>query len=635
MAATKRKTKSDADHTKPETLNFAAETARVLHLMIHALYTNKDIFLRELISNASDACDKLRYEALTNDALYDGQSDLNIHISFDEKAKTLTIADTGIGMSREDLITNLGTIAKSGTQEFLSKLTGDAKRDSNLIGQFGVGFYSSFMVADKVTVTSRKAGEIESWLWESDGLGSYTVSPVEARPRGTQITLYLKEEATEYLDKFRLSHIVGTYSDHIGFPITLTDAEGHTETINQRQAIWTRAKSDIGDAQYEEFYHHVAHSPEKPWAVMHNKAEGVVEYASLLFVPGIKPFDLFHPERRRRVKLYVKRVFITDEGIELVPAYLRFLRGVIDSADLPLNISRETLQKSPILDKIRESVTSRVLSELKKRGEKDPEDYAKFWENFGAVLKEGLCEGNAPRDKILEACRFYSTHGEGLTSLCDYQERMRPEQEAIYCLTGDNLAALRHHPQLEGFKKRGIEVLLLTDHVDDFWLNVTLKYGELPFKSILRAGADLDKVPYIDGTAADEEAVAEKSSDIEALCAAMKTLYGDAVKEVRTTRKLSDTPVCLSIGEGDMDMRMERFLLEHKQLPKRAAKIIEINPTHPVIQALAKKAEIQDDGFNDALWLLYDQALIAEGEPVSDPAAFARRLGAFMKRGLV
>ncbi|OYW13626.1 MAG: molecular chaperone HtpG, partial [Rhodospirillales bacterium 12-54-5] len=394
MANAKRKPKSDEITETPsgsETRSFAAETARVLHLMIHALYTNRDIFLRELISNASDACDKLRYEALTNDALFEGDSELGIHLSYDEKAKTITVEDRGIGMNRDDLINNLGTIAKSGTQEFLSKLTGDSKRDSNLIGQFGVGFYASFMVADRVTVASRKAGESQAWKWESDGSGTYTISelviPAQAgihaanagvlpdmdpglrrddglgAKRGTRITLHLKDDAGDYLDKFKLSHIVSTYSDHINFPISLTDAEGKTETINAAQAIWTRAKSDITDEQYNEFYHHVAHSPEAPWAVLHNKAEGAVEYTSLLYIPGIKPFDLFHPERRRRVKLYVKRVFITDEGVELVPAYLRFLRGVIDSADLPLNISRETLQKSAVLDKIRESVTSRVLSE--------------------------------------------------------------------------------------------------------------------------------------------------------------------------------------------------------------------------------------------------------------------------------
>lgn len=624
------------EKNETETKTFAAETARVLNLMIHALYTNRDIFLRELISNASDACDKLRYEALTNESLLGDAPELNIHLTFNEKAKTLTITDTGIGMNREDLIANLGTIAKSGTKEFLESMSGDGVKDVNLIGQFGVGFYSGFMVADKMTVTSRKAGEDASWQWESDGQGSYTVKAVDAQPRGTSITLHMKKDAKEYLDRHRLGHIVSTYSDHIGFPITLTDSEGVNHTLNEGGAIWTRPKGEVTDEQHQEFYRHVAHSPEKPWAVMHTKAEGKVEYTSLLYVPGIKPFDLFHPERRARVKLYVKRVFITDEGVELVPPYLRFLRGVVDSADLPLNISRETLQKSPTLDKIRESVTSRVLTDLKKRAEKDPADYAKFWDNFGAALKEGLCEANSPREKILDACRFYSSSSsDALISLNDYKARMREGQEAIYFLTGDSLAMLKASPQLEGFTKRGIEVLLLTDHVDDFWPNVTQKYGDLPFRSVTKAGADLEKF-HLDGEEEKKEEAAESSADTKTLCEAMQTLFGDAVSEVRTTRKLADTPICLGVAEGAMDMRMERFLADHKQLPKRAPKLLEINPTHPVIVQLA--GQVAKGGMSeqaaDALWLLFDQALIAEGEPVVDAAAFSRRLGALLGKGL-
>ena len=621
---------------KSETKTFAAETARVLNLMIHALYTNRDIFLRELISNASDACDKLRYEALTNDGLMGDAPDLSIHIGYDEKAKTLTITDTGIGMNREDLIANLGTIAKSGTTEFLEKMEQDGAKDVNLIGQFGVGFYASFMVADKVTVESRKAGEETSWAWESDGKGSYDIKPGSARARGTSITLHMKKDAKEYIDRHRLGHIVSTYSDHIGFSITLTDSEGVVHTLNEGGAIWTRPKGEVTDEQHQEFYRHVAHSPEKPWAVMHNKAEGKVEYTSLLYVPGIKPFDLFHPERRARVKLYVKRVFITDEGVELVPPYLRFLRGVVDSADLPLNISRETLQKSPVLDKIRESVTSRVLGDLKKRAEKDPADYVKFWDNFGAALKEGLCEANSPREKILDACRFYSsTQPDVLISLTDYKSRMREGQEAIYFLTGDSLGILKASPQMEGFTKRGIEVLLLTDHVDDFWPNVTQKYGEVPFRSVTKSGADLEKFP-LEGEDNTAEEKAKHSQDIKGLCEAMQKLFGEAVSEVRTTRKLADTPICLGVAEGAMDMRMERFLADHKQLPKRAAKLLEINPSHPVIVSLG--VQLAKHGMSeqaaDALWLLFDQALIAEGEPVVDAAAFSRRLGALLGKGL-
>jgi molecular chaperone HtpG len=684
--------------TDTETKTFAAETSRVLQLMIHALYTNRDIFLRELISNASDACDKLRYESQRNDGLMGEEAELKIHITFDEKAKTLTITDTGIGMNREDMVANLGTIAKSGTSEFLAQMTGDATKDVNLIGQFGVGFYSAFMVADKVTVQSRKAGEEQAWEWESDGLGSYHIRgviPGSSRdlpkdavqnasgdpgirrddgqfPRGTSITLHMKKDAKEYLDRHRLGHIVSTYSDHISFPITLTDAEGVVHSLNDGSAIWTRPKSEVTDEQYHAFYRDVSHSPEKPWAVFHNKAEGKTEYTSLLFVPGIKPFDLFHPERKRRVKLYVKRVYITDEGVELIPSYLRFLRGVVDSADLPLNISRETLQKSPVLDKIRESVTSKVLGEFKKRAEKDPEDYKKFWENFGAALKEGLCEANAPREKILDACRFHSTFGASsracpgiprngaepdtqlgsgsgelqgipgqarddasLTSLADYKSRMKEGQEAIYFLTGDALSVLKNSPQLEGFTKRGIEVLLLTDHVDDFWPQVTMKCGELPFRSVTKAGADLEKFK-LDEAEEKAEETAENSDDTKKLCEAMESLFGDAVSAVRTTRKLSDTPICLGVSEGAMDMRMERFLADHKQLPKRAPKLVEINPTHAIIRSLA--AEIAAHGLTpkteDALWLLFDQALIAEGEPVTDAAAFSRRLSGFLAKGM-
>lgn len=619
-----------------ETKTFAAETARVLQLMIHALYTNRDIFLRELISNASDACDKLRYESQSNNGLMGDEPDLKIHLSFDEKAKTLTVADTGIGMNREDLIAHLGTIAKSGTSEFLSQMTGDASKDVNLIGQFGVGFYSAFMVADRVTVESRKAGEEQAWQWESDGQGSYQIKPADARARGTSITLHMKKDAKEYLDRHKLGHIVSTYSDHISFPITLTDEEGATHNLNDGSAIWTRPKSEVTDEQYHAFYRDVSHSPEKPWAVLHNKAEGKTEYTSLLFVPGIKPFDLFHPERKRRVKLYVKRVYITDEGVELIPSYLRFLRGVVDSADLPLNISRETLQKSPVLDKIRESVTSKVLGEFKKRAEKEPAEYAKFWDNFGAALKEGLCEANSPREKILEACRFYSSQSpEQLISLADYKARMKEGQEAIYFLTGDTLSVLKNSPQLEGFTKRGIEVLLLTDHVDDFWPNVTQKFGDLPFRSVTKAGADLEKFK-LDEVNEKAEETAENSDAIKQLCEAMANLFGDAVSAVRTTRKLSDTPICLGVSEGAMDMRMERFLADHKQLPKRAPKLLEINPTHPIISNLA--TDVAAHGITskseDALWLLFDQALIAEGEPVTDAAAFSRRLGAFLAKGM-
>lgn len=622
MAKAARKT----DTSITQTRSFDAEIASVLHVMIHALYTNRDIFLRELISNASDACDKRRFEAQSNASL-GGEGELGITIAYDKKAKTITIADSGIGMDDDDLVANLGTIARSGTKEYLERLSADSKNAANLIGQFGVGFYSAFMVADSVQVHTRKAGEDAAWQWESDGKTGYSITEGAPRDAGTTITLHLKDDAQDYLDIHKLSHIVKTYSDHISFPIEITDDEGVKRRVNEASAIWMRAKSDVTPEQYQEFYRHIAHSPEEPFMVLHNKNEGALEYANLLFIPGMKPFDLFHPERRRRVKLYVKRVYITDEGIELIPAYLRFLRGVIDSADLPLNISRETLQKNALLDKIRDSITSKVLGELKKKAEKEPEAYAKFWENFGPVLKEGLCESVGPREKILDACRFYSTHDTSTTtSLEGYISRMKDGQKAIYFLTGDSVAALSQSPQIEGFKARGIEVLLLTDHVDDFWTSVTLQYKEHPFKSVIRSGEELEQFAKPEDATND---AAAKTPAIDGLIAAMKTLYGDEIRDVRITKKLAESPCCLAISDGDMDMRMERFLMEHNQLPKRQPKILEINASHPLIIKCADIAvQGVDDGLKDTLWLLLDQARIAEGEPLTDAHAFIQRLNA-------
>ena len=664
-----------------ENLKFNAEISKVLQLMIHSLYTNKDIFVRELVSNASDACDKLRHLAITQPELTKGDSEFKINLLIDKENNAIAISDNGIGMSREELIQNLGTIAKSGTQEFLSKLTGDSKRDMPLIGQFGVGFYSSYMVADKVTVVSRRAGSDDAWQWESDGQGEFTVEPVSENARGTKITLHLKKDAEEYLDSFRLRHIVQTYSDHISFPISITDDESKTETVNTASALWMRPKSEITPEQYKEFYHHVAHQPDDPWLILHNKAEGKLEYTNLLFIPSMKPFDLFHQDRKRRVKLYVKRVFITEDNVDLVPQWLRFVRGIVDSEDLPLNISRETLQASPMLAKIREAVTKRVLLELKKIANpvnvdmsaealakaedvaQDPaqslrasQDYHAFWKNFGPVLKEGLCESHAPRESIFEVCRFYSTQSEELTSLDAYISRMKPEQEYLYYLIGDNLAALKASPQIEGFAKRGIEVLLMCDHVDDFWVNVAHEYKDKKFKSVTRADIDLDKI-------AKEEKPTEEKIDEDAvkkLCARMKEILGaDKVKDVRPTSKLSQSAVCLAVEEGAMDMRFERFLIEQKQLVGEAAKILEINPAHPIIKALATKldphpnllpkrekeltspspfqGESRGEGsseLEDVTWLLFDQARILEGESISDPASFTRRLQGFVEKSL-
>jgi molecular chaperone HtpG len=611
-----------------ENLKFTAETSKILQLMIHSLYTNRDIFVRELISNASDACDKLRHQAILEPHLTKNDAEFKINILLDKKTKTLTFSDNGIGMTREELIANLGTIAKSGTQEFLAQL--ENKKDMPLIGQFGVGFYSSFMVADKVMVVSRHAGSEECWQWESDGQGEFSIAPAEMSLRGTLITLHLKNDVEEYLDAFRLRHIVQTYSDHISFPISITDDEGKTETVNTASALWMRAKTDISPEQYKEFYHHVAHQPDDPWLVLHNKAEGKLEYTSLLFIPSLKPFDLFHPDRKRRVKLYVKRVFITEENVDVIPSWLRFLRGIVDSEDLPLNISRETLQANPMLAKIREALTKRVLSELKKKAGEE-EEYKPFWKNFGPVLKEGLCEGHAPREQILEVCKFHSTVGDAMTDIDAYISRMKPGQEEIFYLTGDTMESLRATPQLEGFAKRGIEVLLMNDHVDDFWVNVVFEYKGKKFKSVTRSDIDLDTI-----SEAKDDKKPEEKSDSEAvkkLCARMQEILGDKVKEVRTTGKLTDSAVCLGVQEGAMDFRFERFLIEQKQLPAAAAKILEVNPSHAIIKALARKADSTPE-LEDAVWLLFDQARLLEGESLSDPASFTRRLQGFVEKSL-
>jgi molecular chaperone HtpG len=618
---------------------FGAEISKVLKLMIHSLYANSDIFLRELVSNASDACDKLRYAAVTKPELLAQDSILKITVAADKKNKTITVSDNGIGMNKEELIANLGTIAKSGTQEFLTALTGDAKKDMPLIGQFGVGFYSSFIVADKVTVTSRKAGDASGHVWESTGEGEFTIEEAADAIRGTRITLHVKEGEEQYLDKFRLKHIVETYSDHISFPIEYADEEGKVETINKASALWMRPKSEITEEQYSEFYHHVAHSPDQPWMTLHNKAEGKIEFTSLLFIPSIQPFDLFHPERKRSVKLYVKRVFITADGTDIIPHYLRFLRGVVDSEDLPLNISRETLQHNAILTRIKDAIVKRVLTDLKKRSEKKPEEYAVFWKNFGAVLKEGLCEAIAPKEEILSICRFNNTASDTLTSLDEYIARMKQGQDNIFYLTGDRAELLAKSPQLEGFKERGIEVLLFTDHVDDFWVNVVQEYKGKAFKSVTRSNIDIDKIGSTKDAKEQEKENAVEKTEIEPLIAVLKKIYGAQVKDVRITHKLAESAVCLGVEDGAMDIRFERFLREQKQLATTYAKILEINPEHTIIQLLARKvasgADDTDTALRDTAFILFDQAKIMEGEEVLDPAEFSRRINGFLTRSLV
>ncbi len=622
-----------------EKRQFQAEVGKLLDIVVHSLYSNKEIFLRELISNASDSCDRLRYAAVTEPDLLAGDADFQIRLVPDKDAGTLTIADNGLGMSHDELIANLGTIAKSGTAEFLGRLTGDAKKDVSLIGQFGVGFYSAFMVAEQVTVVSRKAGEAKGWRWSSDGKGEFTVAEVPEAARGAAITLTLREADKEFLDPFRLKAIVKRYSDHIAIPVRLKDGEAD-EAINSASALWTRPKAEITAEQYKEFYHHVAHAFDEPWATLHYKAEGAIEYTGLLFVPSSKPFDIFHPDRKQHVKLYVRRVFITDDCEELLPPYLRFVRGVVDSQDLPLNVSREMLQHNPVLAKIRTGLVKRVLGELKKKAEDAEGGYAAFWDAFGAVLKEGIYEDYERRDEILDLCRFRSTAGDGLVTLAEYVGRMKDGQEAIYTITGDDLAALRQSPQLEGFVAKGVEVLLLTDPIDEFWVSAVGKYKagdrEIEFRSVAAAGADLGKVQAPEG--ADKAKADEAPADeLTILIEALKQALGEKVKDVRASERLTESAVCLVAAEGEMSMHLEKLLRAHGQTDKERPRILEINPRHRLIKGLAARVKTAGTGpeIEDAAALLLDQARIVEGEPPADPVAFARRVVAVMERGLV
>ena len=616
--------------------------AKFLQLMIHSLYTNKEIFLRELISNASDACDKLRYEALEKSDLLSEDQELKISISIDKESSLLTISDNGIGMNEEDMIQNLGTIASSGTQKFLESVGGDNKPDLSLIGQFGVGFYSAFMISDEVKVISRKVGEDKSYTWSSSGDGNYTIAEGEnnREQNGTSIILKVRDSEVSFLEQHRLQHIIKTYSDHISFPIELIDAEGKAEVINNRSALWVRPKSDITDEQYEEFYHHVSHSPDKPWYRIHSKAEGNIEYTSLLYIPSMKPFDLFNPERATRVKLYIKRVFITDQGVRLVPEYMRFLRGVVDSEDLPLNISRETLQDNIIIDRIRKSIVKKVLSSLKKKSEDDKQEYKKFWENFGEVMKEGLCEGALEeKEQLLEVCRFKtSKSGDEYVSLDEYIDNMKEGQDNIFYITGDNPEKLMNNPQLEGFKKRDIEVLLLSDHVDDFWVNVINTYKNKEMKSVASSEIDLDAIENlnekVEDRAADDSAKTDNSQDHEQLIERIKQVLGDRVKDVKVSSKLVDSPACLAVSEGGMSVRMEKYLIEQKQLSARSAKILEINPAHPLVARIANdiKASNDNEDVDNLIQIVFDQACIADGENVHDPQAFIQRMNNFLSK---
>ena len=622
-----------------EKMEFQAEVSKVLGLVINSLYSNKEIFLRELISNSSDACDRLRYLSLTDQQLAKGLAEFSINITTVKKDRTITIADNGIGMNNGDLVENLGTVARSGTTAFLESLSGDEKKDSALIGQFGVGFYASFSVAEKVEVLTRKAGEKEAWLWTSDGKSSYSIAEAERNDPGTSVTVYLKKEEKDYIEEARIRNIVRTYSDHISIPIMLAGKEGETQ-INTGSAIWTRQKKDITDEQYKEFYHHVANVYDEPWVTLHNRAEGKIEYTNLMFIPSSKPYDLMNPDRKNRLQLYVKRVFITDDCGDLMPAYLRFVRGIVDSEDLPLNVSREMLQHNVVVKRIRSALIRRVFNELKKKAEKDPEEFSKFWENFGAVLKEGLYEDHENRDKILEIVRFNSTASDKLISLAEYVDRMKKGQTEIYYISGEGLDLVKASPQLEGFKARGIEVLLMTDPVDEFWLPMVGQFDEKPFTSATSSSVDLSKIKSVkDKKENDDKNEAKKADDasVAKLILALKESLGETVKDVCSSDRLTDSAVCLVAGEGDMDLHLERMLKMQGQMEvPTAARVLEINPAHPLIIKMSEVVNkpAKKTALNDMALLLFDQARIIEGEPVSDPAAFSQRLNSILEQGL-
>ena len=595
---------------------FQAEVAKLLQLMVHSVYSDRDVFLRELISNASDALDKLRYEAIAKPELLEKEPALTITITPDKTAKTLTITDTGIGMSADELAGNLGTIAKSGTEAFVKK----AKDAPDLIGRFGVGFYAAFMVADKVTVTSRKAGAAKTHSWESDGLGTFTVEEAEKTPRGTTITLHLKEDAKDYLDAWKIESVVKAYSDHIAHPIMLA-GEGEPRQINSGSAIWTRSKSEVTEDQHKEFFASLSHGGGDPALTIHYRAEGRHEYNVLLYVPGEKPFDLYDPERKGRQKLYVRRVFIADDA-QLLPPYLRFVRGVVDSADMPLNLSREMLQNNPDVAAVRKAVTNRVLQELKKLAEKDAAAFTKIWEQFAPVIKEGLYEDFERRDQILEFARFASTKAPVLT-LKDYVAGLKENQTAIYYITGEDAKKAAASPQLEGYKARDIEVLLLTDPVDSFWVRTVMGFEGKPFVSVTQGASDIENIKPAD--APKEES--KTDGDTEALLGRLKSALGSRVQDVRVSKRLTESAVCL-VNDSALDRNLERLLSRQKDSGVSiSAPVLEINAGHALIKSLTKLQDV-----DDAAELLFDQACILEGEQVADPAAFAKRMASVMQK---
>ncbi|WP_018274780.1 molecular chaperone HtpG [Teredinibacter turnerae] len=617
-----------------ETRGFETEAKQLLHLMIHSLYSNKEIFLRELVSNASDAADKLRFEALNNGALYENDSELRIRISFDKDANTVTISDNGIGMTRDEVIENLGTIAKSGTAQFLSNLTGDQKKDSHLIGQFGVGFYSAFIVADKVVVQTRKAGEpaADGVQWESEGEAEYNVSTVEKADRGTTIILHLKKGQEEFADGWRLRSIIKKYSDHISLPIVMQkeqqgeDAEDQApedETINTATALWTRPRNEITDDEYKEFYKHISHDFAEPLKWSHNRVEGKLDYTSLLYIPSNAPYDLYNRDTPRGLKLYVQRTFIMDEAEQFLPLYLRFIKGVVDSNDLSLNVSREILQKDPNIDSMRSALTKRVLDMLDKMRKNDAETYANFWKNFGQVLKEGPAEDYANKDKIASLLLFATTHNDTDVqdqALDDYIGRMKEGQDKIYYVVAENFNTAKHSPHLEVFRKKGIEVLLLSDRVDDWLMGHLMEYDGKQLQDVGKGALDLGNLDSEEEKKEQEQVEAQFKDFVERL----KTVLTDEVEEVRVTHRLTESPACLVVGEHDMGAQMRRMLEAAGQQVPSSKPVIEINPEHPLVQKMDKEAD--EDRFADFAHVLFDQASLAEGGSLNDPAEYVRRM---------
>lgn len=619
--------------TQKETLGFQTEVKQLLHLMIHSLYSNKEIFLRELVSNASDAADKLRFEALAKPELLEGGDALKIRISYDKDARTVTIEDNGIGMSREDVVTHLGTIAKSGTADFLKNLSGDQRKDSHLIGQFGVGFYSAFIVADKVDVFTRRAGQpsAEGVHWSSKGEGEFDVETIEKPERGTRIVLHLKTGEEEFADGWRLRNIIKKYSDHIALPIELpkehhgedAPSEQEWETVNRASALWTRSRTEVKDEEYQEFYKHVSHDFENPLTWSHNKVEGKLEYTSLLYVPARAPFDLYQREAPRGLKLYVQRVFIMDQADEFLPLYLRFIKGVVDSNDLSLNVSREILQKDPVIDSMKSALTKRVLDMLEKLAKNEPEQYKQFWNAFGQVLKEGPAEDFANREKIAGLLRFASTQGdagEQDVALADYIGRMKEGQDKIYYLTGESYNQVKSSPHLEVFRKKGIEVLLLTDRIDEWLMSYLTEFDGKAFVDVARGDLDLGKLDSEEDKKAQEEIAKAK----EDLVGRIKKALDNEVSEVRVSHRLTDSPAILAIGEQDLGLQMRRILEASGQKAPESKPIFEINPQHPLIEKL--DMEQDEDRFVDLAHVLFDQAALAAGDSLKDPAAYVRRL---------